>query len=50
MHNRLIMLAADQSSAWLAQKRAVPRAAPTDSRGVTVCGRRNADLERPRAP
>ncbi|MES2043499.1 MAG: hypothetical protein V4475_06460 [Pseudomonadota bacterium] len=47
----LLLLAADQSAAWLAQERAATRAspqcaAPADAHEVTVCGRRHADRYR----
>jgi hypothetical protein len=47
----LLLLAADQSAAWLAQERVATRVAPVctapaDSREVTVCGRRHADRYR----
>jgi len=47
----LLLLAADQSAAWVAQERAATRAspqctAPADSHEVTVCGRRHADRYR----
>lgn len=47
----LLLLAADQSAAWIAQERAATRAspqctAPADSREVMVCGRRHADRYR----
>lgn len=47
----LILVAADQSAAWIAQEQALTRAgpictAPSDSREVTVCGRRRADRYR----
>ena len=47
----LLVLAADQSAAWLTREHAMTRAspqctAPADSGEVTVCGRRQADRYR----